>query len=118
MPPTLVRAPFHRDGWVFEEKGGWVTDARVQERRARVWLVSRHGIDHTKRFADIARAIAKLSARTLVLDGEVAIFDQQLQSRFEWLRDPDPAAVATPPLYMDLRHPLPRPQRPERAATA
>jgi hypothetical protein len=20
MPPTLVRPPFHRDGWVFEEK--------------------------------------------------------------------------------------------------
>jgi ATP-dependent DNA ligase len=41
-----------------------------------------------------------LSARTLVLDGEVAIYDQQLRSRFEWLREPDPAAVATPPFYM------------------
>jgi len=25
MAPTLVRAPFHRDGWVFEEKvDGWL----------------------------------------------------------------------------------------------
>jgi hypothetical protein len=26
--------------------------------------------------------------------------DQQLRSRFDWLREPDPAAVATPPFYM------------------
>jgi ATP-dependent DNA ligase len=36
----------------------------------------------------------------LVLDGEVAVFDEQLRSRFEWLREPDRDAVATPPLYM------------------
>ena len=66
----------------------------------RVRLVSRNGRDHTRRFADIAAAIAKLSARTLVLDGEVAIFDQQLRSRFDWLREPDPATVATPPIFI------------------
>ena len=41
-----------------------------------------------------------MSARTLVLDGEVAIFDEQLRSRFDWLREPDRAAVASPPVYM------------------
>jgi hypothetical protein len=66
----------------------------------RVRLVSRHGVDHTLRFAGIVAAIAKLSARTLVLDGEVGIYDEQLWSRFEWLREPDPSAVATPPLLM------------------
>jgi ATP-dependent DNA ligase len=35
-----------------------------------------------------------------VLDGEVAIYDQQLRSRFDWLREPDPNAVASPPLFM------------------
>jgi len=35
-----------------------------------------------------------------VLDGEVAINDQQLRLRFDWLRDPDPAAVASPPVFM------------------
>jgi ATP-dependent DNA ligase len=41
-----------------------------------------------------------------VLDGEVAIFDQQLRSRFDWLREPDPDAIATPPVFMafDLLH--------------
>ena len=33
-----------------------------------------------------------------MLDGEVAIFDEHLRSRFDWLREPDPDAVATPPI--------------------
>jgi bifunctional non-homologous end joining protein LigD len=44
--------------------------------------------------------VAALPGRTLVLDAEVAIFDRQLRSRFDWLRDPDPDEVATPPLLM------------------
>ena len=99
MAPTLVREPFHREGWVFEEKvDGWRIVAYKDG--ARVRLVSRNGVDHTKRFGDVAAAIAKLSARTAVLDGEVAIYDRQLRSRFDWLRDPDPDAVASPPLLM------------------
>jgi hypothetical protein len=47
-----------------------------------------------------------LSARPLVLDGELAIYDQELRSRFNWLREPDPDAIATPPMFMafDLLH--------------
>jgi hypothetical protein len=33
-------------------------------------------------------------------DRRCAISHQQLRSRFEWLREPDPTEVATPPLYM------------------
>src|SRR4030095_10983716 len=44
----------------------------------------------------------KLSPRSLVLDGEVAIYDQQLRSRFDWLREPYSDAVASPPLFMAL----------------
>jgi ATP-dependent DNA ligase len=62
-----------------------------------VRLVSRNGRDHTRRFAGIAAAVAKLTARALVLDGEVAIYDERLRSRFDWLREPDADAVATPP---------------------
>jgi bifunctional non-homologous end joining protein LigD len=99
MAPTLVREPFHRAGWCYEEKvDGWRMMAYKDGTHGR--LVSRNGVDHTSRFPDIAKAIAKLSARALVLDGEVAIYDDQLRSRFEWLREPDPAAVATPPLFM------------------
>jgi bifunctional non-homologous end joining protein LigD len=58
------------------------------------WLSS------SRRFTNLAAAIAKLSPRSLVLDGEVAIYDQQLRSRFDWLREPYPDAVASPPLFM------------------
>jgi hypothetical protein len=62
MAPTLVRAAFHRDGWVYEEKvDGWRILAYKDG--ARVRLVSRNGRDHTRRFAGIAAAIAQLSAR-------------------------------------------------------
>jgi bifunctional non-homologous end joining protein LigD len=102
MAPTLVREPFHRDGWVYEEKvDGWRIMA--YKHGGRVHLVSRHGRDHTRRFRDIAVAISKLPARSLVLDGEVAIFDQQLRSRFDWLRQgPAEEEVATPPMFMAL----------------
>src|SRR5262245_438090 len=105
MAPTLVREPFHRDAWVYEEKcDGWRMPA--YKGGARVRLVSRNGRDHTRRFPEIAAAVAKLSARALVLDGEVAVYDQKLRSRFDWLREPDVDAVATPPMFMvfDLLH--------------
>ena len=105
MAPAQVREPFHRDGWVFEEK---VDGGRMLAYKdgGRVRLVSRNGRDHTRRFASIAAAVAALPTRCLVLDGEVAIYDQQLRSRFDWLREPDPDAVAPPPLLMvfDLLH--------------
>jgi bifunctional non-homologous end joining protein LigD len=105
MAPTRVREPLHRDGWVYEEKvDGWRMLAFKD--RARVRLVSRNGRDHTRRFPGIATAVAKLSARSLVVDGEVAIYDQQLRSRFDWLREPDADAIATPPVLMafDVLH--------------
>jgi len=82
MAPTLVREAFHRDGWVFEEKvDGWRILAYKDGVRVR--LVSRNGRDHTRRFPDIAAAVSTLLARSLVLDGEVAIYDEKLRSRFD-----------------------------------
>jgi ATP-dependent DNA ligase len=76
MAPTLVREPLHREGWVYEEKvDGWRIVAYKDG--PRVHLLSRNGVDHTRRFGDLAAAVAKLSARTAVLDGEVAIFDER-----------------------------------------
>jgi len=45
-------------------------------------------------------AIASLSPATLVLDGEVCIFDERLISRFEWLRDRPTEETATPPIFI------------------
>ena len=82
MQPTLVPEPFHRPGWIYEEKvDGWRILA--YKNGARVRLLSRNRVDHARRFRDVAAAVALLRVPTLVLDGEVAIFDQQLRSRFE-----------------------------------
>jgi ATP dependent DNA ligase domain len=60
MAPTLVREPFHRDGWIYEEKvDGYRMLAYKDGQRVR--LVSRHGVDHTRRFRDLAAAVAAAS---------------------------------------------------------
>jgi bifunctional non-homologous end joining protein LigD len=99
MQPTLIAHPFRRDGWVFEEKiDGWRMLAFKEGDYVR--LVSRQGRDHTKRFIDLANAIRALAPETLILDGEVAVFDERLISRFEWMRHEKPPGVATPPMFM------------------
>jgi len=85
----LVRKPFHRDGWVYEEKvDGWRILAYKDGDRVR--LVSRNSRDHTRRFADIAAAVAKLSARSLVLDGEVTRYDEKLRAASTGSASPTP----------------------------
>jgi bifunctional non-homologous end joining protein LigD len=114
MQATQVKQPFHRDGWIYEEKiDGWRMLAYKDGRTVR--LESRNGADHTRRFPDLAAAVAALPGRSLVLDGEVAIFDRQLRSRFDWLRDPDPDEVATPPPH-GVRSAVSSGPRPDQAA--
>ena len=50
--------------------------------------MSRRGVDHTKRFAELAAAIARRPACTLILDGEVCAFDDKLVSHMNLLVDP------------------------------
>jgi bifunctional non-homologous end joining protein LigD len=85
MLATLVAAPFDRPGWVYEEKydGDRIL---AYKNGARVRLLSRNGKDHTDRFPRIAAAIARLRPTTLVLDGEVVIFDRKRVSRFQLLQ--------------------------------
>jgi bifunctional non-homologous end joining protein LigD len=100
MAATQVARPFHRPGWIYEEKvDGWRVLAYKDA--AGVRLVSRSGRDLTRRFPALAAAVAALESPTLVLDGELAVFDNHLVSRFEWLRGrPKDDTAATPPLLM------------------
>jgi bifunctional non-homologous end joining protein LigD len=98
MAATQVRRPFHHPGWVYEEVDGWRVLA--YKGAAGVRLISRNGRDLTRRFPELAGAVAELEPPTLVLDGEVAVFDRQLVSRFEWLRGRPKDGTATPPLLM------------------
>ncbi|HEY7652697.1 MAG TPA: hypothetical protein VIG07_07740 [Methylomirabilota bacterium] len=84
MAATEVARPFHRDGWVYEEKvDGWRVLAYKDTAGAR--LISRKGRDLTRRFPELVAAVAGIEPPTLILDGEIAVFDRRLLSRFEWL---------------------------------
>ena len=80
MHPTLVREPFHRGGWIYEEKyDGWQMFAFKDGQRVR--LVSRNRRDHTARFAAIAAAVAFLSARDDQRDSSVQLTARALRAR-------------------------------------
>src|SRR5262249_58149671 len=55
---------------------------------------------HTQRFPQLAAAVGKLRPVRLILDGEVAVFDENLVSQFFLLHDAEPAITCTPPLLM------------------
>ncbi len=85
MLATLVGEPFARPNWVFEEKYDGVRILAYKE-GSRVMLVSRNGIDRTARYREIAAAVKELSAKSLLLDGEVVVFDVKGISRFQLLQ--------------------------------
>jgi ATP-dependent DNA ligase len=68
-----------------------------------VRLISRQGKEFTQRFPEVTKAVAALGAESVILDTEVAVFDRQLVSRFEWLRAQPKGDVATPPHAHGLR---------------
>ena len=86
MLATLVREPFHKLGWVYEEKYDGYRILAYKE-GARVRLFSRNAIDRTERFSAIAAAISALRPTTLLLDGEVSVFDREGVSRFQLLQN-------------------------------
>ncbi len=86
MLATLVREPFDRPGWVYEEKYDGYRILAYKE-GAHVTLFSRNDKDRTATFASIAEAVAHLPFRTLLLDGEVSVFDRRHVSRFQLLQN-------------------------------
>jgi bifunctional non-homologous end joining protein LigD len=86
MLATLVSQPFHKPGWVYEEKYDGFRILAYKE-GANVSLLSRNNKDRTPTYPHIAAAIAKLPARTLLLDGEVVAFDNRRVSRFQLLQE-------------------------------
>jgi len=97
MLATLVDAPFHRPGWIWEEKYDGIRLIATKDGR-RVELLTRNDKDRTAGFPEVAAAIAALPAATLVLDGEVVVFDAGGVSRFQLLQRR--AEGASPPIYV------------------
>ena len=93
MLATLVPEPFHQPEWVYEEKYDGYRILAYKE-GAKVTLLSRNDIDRTASYPEIATAMAKHPARTLLLDGEAVAFDRQGISRFQLLQQGKPASYA------------------------
>jgi bifunctional non-homologous end joining protein LigD len=85
MLATPVDEPFARDNWVFEEKYDGVRIVAYKEGRD-VSLISRNAINRTARYPEIAAAVRKLGPKTLILDGEIVVFDSCNISRFQLLQ--------------------------------
>ena len=84
MPPSplSLRRALHTlsdkapdsDNWVHEIKfDGYRIQARLD--RGKVKLLTRKGLDWTKKFPTIADAVAKLPAKSAMIDGEVVVED-------------------------------------------
>ena len=108
MLATLVPESFDRPGWAYEEKyDGDRILAYKEDNRVR--LLSRNEKDRTDKFPRIAAAIRALKPVTLLLDGEVVIFDRKGISRFQLLQQNrgDPVYAIFDCLFhegKDLRH--------------
>jgi bifunctional non-homologous end joining protein LigD len=102
MLATLVAEPFHRPGWDYEEKydGDRILAYKEGEH---VHLLSRNDKDRTDRFPRIAAAIRGLQPGTLLLDGEVVVFDNKGVSRFQLLQrgEGDPVYAVFDCLFHD-----------------
>lgn len=85
MLATLVAKPFDEPGWVYEEKYDGIRVLAYKEAKS-VTLLSRNDVDRTGDFPDVVAAIAKLRSASLLLDGEVVVFDRNKVSRFQLLQ--------------------------------
>ena len=108
MLASLADAPFSQPHWVFEEKYDGVRCVAYKE-GLDVSLISRNDINRSARYPEIAAAVRKLRPKTLVLDGEIVIFDAKKISRFQLLQrgKGDAKYVVFDCLYangQDLRH--------------
>jgi bifunctional non-homologous end joining protein LigD len=85
MLATLVGEPFDKPGWVYEEKYDGIRLLAYKE-GDRVQLLSRNDIDRTAKLPEIVAAISKLRSASLLLDGEVVVFDRKRVSHFQLLQ--------------------------------
>jgi len=99
MLATLVDEPFHQRGWVYEEKYDGFRFLAYKEGR-RVALLTRNMKDRTGEFPAVAAAVAALPAPTLLLDGEVVVFDRRGISRFQLLQRRTLGEAVSPPVFV------------------
>ena len=100
MVASEVKQPFHTPGWVYEEKYDGYRALACKD-GARVRIFSRNLKDLTRQFEQVAAAVAKLRAPRLILDGEIAVFDQRLVSHLAYIRGArSKDEILTPPVLV------------------
>ena len=83
---TLVSTPPSGPGWISEIKfDGYRMLCRKQDDAVR--LITRNGLDWTARVPQLAKAVAALPARSVMLDGELVAFDRDGRTSFAALQD-------------------------------
>ncbi len=86
MLATLVDEPFHREGWVYEEKyDGYRILAYKEGARVSARVAQRQGPDRRPSRRS-PTPCARLRDKTLLLDGEAVAFDRRRVSRFQLLQ--------------------------------
>src|SRR3990172_3967293 len=85
MLATLTDKPFDDPDWIFETKwDGFRAVALVEPGDAK--LYSRNGLDISRKYPSICKALALVKHRA-VLDGELVALDAQGRSRFQLLQN-------------------------------
>ncbi|PWK76083.1 DNA ligase D [Aminobacter sp. AP02] len=83
---TALPKPPKDEGWLHEIKfDGYRTMVHLADGAAR--LITRSGIDWTKRYGKLAQAFARLPCSDAVIDGEIVVLDDKGISRFAALQD-------------------------------
>jgi bifunctional non-homologous end joining protein LigD len=83
--PTSATQPPCGPGWLHEIKwDGYRVQAHLRDGKATIY--TRRGNNWTSDFAPIAAAVAKLKARSAILDGEAVVLDKDGKSDFHALR--------------------------------
>jgi bifunctional non-homologous end joining protein LigD len=78
--------PKDETGWLHEIKfDGYRTAAHVSDGAVR--LITRSGLDWTKRYGDLKHAFERLPCREAIIDGEIVVLDEKGISRFALLQD-------------------------------
>jgi bifunctional non-homologous end joining protein LigD len=82
---TLVDAPPGGSNWIHEVKfDGYRMGARIED--GRIKMITRSGLDWTKKFPSIAKALGKTRIKSAWFDGEVVVPDENGLSSFSSLQ--------------------------------
>ena len=85
MKPQLRETPPAQGGWIYELKFDGIR-ALALKSAGKVKLVSRNENDLTKKFEEVADAVATLPGKECVIDGEVVALDDAGRSSFQLLQ--------------------------------